>query len=502
MPLAPCRKARERGVAAAAAAGLTVALLGTPPAAALTAPVAGAVSLPAGFDIRLPFVAGESVRIAAGYSPTGGSALHRNTDEPYRANDYYALDFVLPSRPSLGLGQPVLAIAAGTVTAAGWAVGGWSHYGRIVVVRHEGAPDGHTYVSLYAHLNEVTVSVGDPVAQGTTLGELGDSCDGTLSCPDFDPHLHFALYQDALGGTPSEGPYGGHACVPEPFDGYEDLVRGMNLVSHNDGEPLPACEPIPPEGSILDERGPCFERGGTPSYWHFETTAGYDGGLIWTEATAAATPDNWGRWNLTFVAAGRYTLEVYTAAAFSRSRRAGYQILHAGTTDLVRLDQTARDGWNPIGSFEFAAGDDQWVRLDDNTGEPISEHVRLSFDALRVTPAAGADADADADFGADADADAEVGSDADAEREVSAEAEGGGSADAVGTEVEPEVAVDVSVDGGPILVYVEAGCGCSVTGGAPPPVGWFLVLGAATAFRRRRARGRPFVLAKPGRRLE
>jgi hypothetical protein len=124
-------------------------------------------------------------------------------------------------------------------------------------------------------------------SRGAQLGELGDSCTGTLSCPDFGPHLHFALYRDPSGCSGATGPYAGNSTVPEPFDTYEDLAAGLDLVSHNDGAPLPTCDPLPPEGGILDDLGPCFTRGGTATYWHSES-AGWDGHLIWTIATSAA----------------------------------------------------------------------------------------------------------------------------------------------------------------------------------------------------------------------
>jgi hypothetical protein len=148
----------------------------------------------------------------------------------------------------------------------------------------------------------------------------------------------------------------------------------------------PACEPIPPEGRIVDETDRCFRRGGTASYWHTES-AGYGGSLIWTYATADAAPDNHGIWELDFAAAGTYLVEAYTAAPWARSRQAAYQVTHGGTTDRVVVDQSAVDGWSSVGRFAFATGSGQSVRLDDNTGEPVAGDVQLVFDAVRITPA-------------------------------------------------------------------------------------------------------------------
>lgn len=372
-------------------------------ARAITTPISGGVSLPEDFEIRLPFHENENAYIAAGYSPSGGSSLHATTDSTSSANDYYALDFTLPDYPSDGLGQPVLAVASGTVVLAGWATAGWANYGLRVIIEHDYNADGHRYVTIYCHMNAIYVSVGDPVVMGTEIGELGDSCNETLSCPTFGTHLHFAMHRDStIGGSGTGGSYGGNAVVPEPFDGYEDLVRGMTLVSHNNGGgPVPVCEPLPPEGGILDDRSPCFVKGGSPTYWHYESD-GWDGNLIWTMATSDASPDNWGRWNILLSAAGTYTIEAYTDAGFAQSRQARYEIQHGGASDSALVDQTAVDGWNLLGAYDFSAGGEEFVRLNDNTGEPVSSNIQLVFDAIRLTPGTEPHPDEDAVVEADA----------------------------------------------------------------------------------------------------
>jgi hypothetical protein len=53
------------------------------------------------------------------------------------------------------------------------------------------------------------------------------------------------------------------------------------------------------------------------------------------------------------------------------------------------VDQSAVDGWNLVGEFDFAAGGMQSIRVDDNTGEPNATETMIVFDALRLTPIAG-----------------------------------------------------------------------------------------------------------------
>jgi hypothetical protein len=149
-------------------------------------------------------------------------------------------------------------------------------------------------------------------------------------------------------------------------------------------EDCPTCEPVPRDGRIVDQTDPCYTPGGTPSYWHTEPD-GYGGSLMWTHTTDSSGADNYGLWRLELAESGSYTLEVYTDATWAQSRQADYQIVHAGSTDHQVVDQTAVDGWSLVGTYGFAAGGGQSVRLDDNTGEPYSGLTRIVFDAIRLT---------------------------------------------------------------------------------------------------------------------
>ncbi|GAB3659489.1 M23 family metallopeptidase [Glycomyces tarimensis] len=75
-------------------------------------------------------------------------------------------------------GDPIWAIADGTVVYAGWMDG----YGNMVVVDH-----GDGVETAYAHATEVLVSVGDDVAQGDELSLTGSTGNST------GPHLHFEV---------------------------------------------------------------------------------------------------------------------------------------------------------------------------------------------------------------------------------------------------------------------------------------------------------------------
>ncbi|MDO8680703.1 MAG: M23 family metallopeptidase [Acidobacteriota bacterium] len=77
-----------------------------------------------------------------------------------------------------GSGAPVVSVAPGVVTLAGWSGGG----GRTVKVRH---PNG--YESEYLHLSGITVRAGARIGQGELVGRVGQSGLAT------GPHLHYGL---------------------------------------------------------------------------------------------------------------------------------------------------------------------------------------------------------------------------------------------------------------------------------------------------------------------
>ncbi|MBW2279027.1 MAG: M23 family metallopeptidase, partial [Deltaproteobacteria bacterium] len=104
----------------------------------------------------------------------------------------------------------------------------WWRYGNVVVLKH-----GERYVSIFAHLQEISVRRGSQLVRGEQLGTVGNTGWST------SPHLHFEVRI-----TDSEG------SEPEPVDprifilnyqwtGYEELlVRGRHA-------PAPSFDPLP-----------------------------------------------------------------------------------------------------------------------------------------------------------------------------------------------------------------------------------------------------------------
>jgi murein DD-endopeptidase MepM/ murein hydrolase activator NlpD len=84
----------------------------------------------------------------------------------------------------VGYGTPIHAAASGRVVYAGWMSG----YGNLVAIDH-----GRGISTAYGHQSSITVSVGQIVSQGQTIGYVG--CTGHC----FGPHLHFEV---RINGAP------------------------------------------------------------------------------------------------------------------------------------------------------------------------------------------------------------------------------------------------------------------------------------------------------------
>ncbi len=77
-------------------------------------------------------------------------------------------------------GADIIAVKGGTVETANWGYGGG--YGNYVVIDH-----GNGVLTYYAHLSNITVSVGQSVSQGDVIGQAGNTG------YSFGAHLHFGL---------------------------------------------------------------------------------------------------------------------------------------------------------------------------------------------------------------------------------------------------------------------------------------------------------------------
>ena len=100
---------------------------------------------------------------------------------PRWGREHQGLDMAGP------VGTPIYATADGVVSFAGWQNG----YGRIVIVQHEFGLE-----TRYPHLNAIRTEVGQRVARGEQVGDMGSSGRSTGS------HLHYEVRVDGEAVDP------------------------------------------------------------------------------------------------------------------------------------------------------------------------------------------------------------------------------------------------------------------------------------------------------------
>ncbi|HJF27005.1 MAG TPA: M23 family metallopeptidase [Acinetobacter lwoffii] len=99
-----------------------------------------------------------------------------------RAENHSGLDLAAPS------GTPIYATGPGIVTKSGWGTG----YGQYVEINH-----GNGYLTRYAHASRLIARVGDRVAAGEHIANVG--CTGRCT----GPHLHYEVVKDGQRKNPS-----------------------------------------------------------------------------------------------------------------------------------------------------------------------------------------------------------------------------------------------------------------------------------------------------------
>ncbi|MFV0378415.1 MAG: M23 family metallopeptidase [Mangrovibacterium sp.] len=95
---------------------------------------------------------------------------------------HYGMDFTAP------VGTDVYSTGDGVVKEVDTSAGG---YGRWIIVDH-----GFGYQTLYGHLNEFNVKVGDKVKRGSVIGYVGNAGKST------GPHLHYEVHKNGKPVNP------------------------------------------------------------------------------------------------------------------------------------------------------------------------------------------------------------------------------------------------------------------------------------------------------------
>ena len=146
------------------------------------------------------------------------------------------------------------------------------------------------------------------------------------------------------------------------------------------GSPPP---PPPPGGAvIIDNTSTGFVTGGAASSWR-SSTAGYNGGMIWTYNNDYARSNyNWARWYPS-LAAGRYEVFVFIPSKNATTNSARYWVSHRDGFTLKVVNQLVySDQWVSLGTYWFRGSSSDYVSLADVTGESYLSRI-IGFDAVK-----------------------------------------------------------------------------------------------------------------------
>ena len=130
-------------------------------------------------------------------------------------------------------GTPVMATGDGHVIFAGRFPlrrnARWWRYGNAVVIRH-----GDSYLTIYAHLNEISVKRGRDVKRGQTIGTVGNSGWST------SPHLHYEVraFRDGIHEPVPVDPR--IHILDHQWTGHEAMLIAGRYAPRPDFDPLPS----------------------------------------------------------------------------------------------------------------------------------------------------------------------------------------------------------------------------------------------------------------------
>ncbi len=303
-----------------------------------------------------------------GQGPGGGQCDTNNYSYPWFDNYCESRSWNMPLCPS-GTGHQGQDIRATSCeNNLWWSVaaedGTISSIGSYSVILMSDSGTRHRY--LHMDPGSLAVSTGQRVSRGDRLGKVSNAFGGTPTTV----HLHYDIQQNVSGQ--------GTIYVPTYMSlvtSYEELI----------GEPARPCVEIGDDAIVLDNSGDCFQLFGPPASWREVTDAGNDGNLRWTNAWDNAEPGNWARWNLNFLRAGFYRVEVNVLPEYAASTRTPYTLKHGNEETNLTINQATGNGWIDLGQFPFAQGNNQWLAVYDNSGESLDDPKRIMADAVRIT---------------------------------------------------------------------------------------------------------------------
>lgn len=282
--------------------------------------------------------------------------------DPYCYDGHSGLDY------GMVVGTPLFAAANGTIIKTMQLSTG---YGIHVVIKHD-----NNYHTLYAHMSEISVRVGQTVKAGDIIGLSGNT--GNSS----GPHLHFGVYRTTNSGSvPNEtyatDPFGWrNKTTPDPLINFPTTGKGTaaTCLWRSDDKDFYHCNDI-----LIEDSG--LQAAILTGDW-IQSSIGLDGShyISNTENIEDVAHADWA---VMITQSGLYQIDAFIPSRNATTRQAKYRIYTGNNIwQEVLLDQLPyNDEWVSLGNYELPVGNSH-VWLSANTGEPANK-TRVAADAVR-----------------------------------------------------------------------------------------------------------------------
>ena len=235
---------------------------------------------------------------------------------------------------------------------------------------------------------------------GTVGFDYSDTYTFTVTVNDgvrvwIDGGLLIDAWRDQSTTTVSVARYitkGPHPVVVEYYDGSGDACITFTWQRGATGTPTPGptaqpttqptTQPTVPAGEIIvDDKSSGFQKGGPTESW-YEKSIGYNGHIYWTYNSDSQVY-NYARWTPQLPSAGNYQVYAFIPRDRADTKNARYRIYHNGQEHSYSVNQSVYfDKWVSLGTYYFAASGNEYVYLDDVTGEPYASR-KIGFDAVK-----------------------------------------------------------------------------------------------------------------------
>jgi hypothetical protein len=207
--------------------------------------------------------------------------------------------------------------------------------------------------------------------------------DGLLLVDTWSVHpLQSAAFEYTVDG-------GEHPVVVEYFEAQEGASVEFKWDNLGDPQPVaptgPVTSPVvnyPDVFTIVDDTDPGFSMSFDDGGWYSSPAGFNDESRYRLNVTNRANAYQWAEWNPGDLPAGYYQVMVYIPYEHATTHNATYRIRHGGGMAEVPVDQFAQRGqWFTLGRFNFTEGVEEYVSLDNVTGERLG-YNDVAYDAV------------------------------------------------------------------------------------------------------------------------